>query len=105
MNPTDLTKANEAGDQPDDELLEGDDARSRSLSLGGAPNISLGGASKLFGFFTSVRDEMRKVTWPTRRMVVTETVVVVAVVIFFTSLIVGLDRVFAMIFNAALFGK
>ena len=105
MNQIDLTKAPD----PDDRAGSGepgeDDARSRSLSLGGSPGVSLGGFSKTFGFLTSVRDEMRKVSWPTRRMVITETVVVVIVVIFFTCLIVGLDHVFALIFNAALFGK
>ncbi|MDB5098687.1 MAG: SecE/Sec61-gamma subunit of protein translocation complex [Cyanobacteria bacterium RYN_339] len=91
---------------PDDENPE-DNARSRSLSLGGGstPGVSLGKAGKAFEFLASVREEMRKVTWPTRRMVITESVVVVVFVIFFTCLIVGLDRVFALLFNAILFGK
>jgi preprotein translocase subunit SecE len=37
--------------------------------------------------------------------VITESVVVVVFVIFFTCLIVGLDHVFAALFNAVLFGK
>ena len=99
---------NATGGQPDDgQNNEEDDARARSLSLGGGggPNLSLGGFSKAFVFLGAVREEMRKVTWPTRRMVVTETVVVLLVVVFFTSLIVGLDRLFAFLFNAILFGK
>lgn len=104
MTQTDTSKVNEEN-LPEEELPEGEDARSRSLSLGGAPGISLGGLNKTFGFIAAVREEMRKVTWPTRKMVVTETVVVVLVVIFFTSLIVGLDHLFAWIFNALLFGK
>ena len=52
-----------------------------------------------------VREEMRKVTWPTRKMVVTETIVVLVVVVFFTIMIVQLDNLFSFIFNAILFGK
>jgi preprotein translocase subunit SecE len=90
---------------PDDQNPE-DDARSRSLSLGGGgTGVSLGKAGKAFEFLAAVREEMRKVTWPTRRMVITESVVVVVFVIFFTCLIVGLDHVFAALFNAILFGK
>jgi len=107
VSPIDISKVDAPGEQPEDERPdEEDDARSRSLSLGGGgPSMSLGRFSQAFGFLTSVRDEMRKVTWPTRKMVVTETIVVVLVVIFFTLLIVGLDRAFAALFNALLFGK
>jgi preprotein translocase subunit SecE len=105
VNPTDTSNVNATGG-PEDEMPEGSDARSRSLSLGGSGGIPVGNSfGKVFGFLAAVREEMRKVTWPTRKMVVTETFVVVVVVIFFTSMIVGLDRVFAAIFNAVLFGK
>ncbi len=88
------------GDQPGD----GDAARERSLQLGGGvPGAGIFG--KYLAFLGEVREEMRKVTWPTRKMVVTETIVVIIFVIFFTLLITGMDKVFATIFNWLLFGK
>ena len=83
---------------------EGDDARARSLQLGGA-GPSLGFLGKYTKVLGEVREELRKVTWPTRRMVVTETIVVLVVLAFFTLLITGLDQVFAVVFNKLLFNK
>lgn len=81
------------------------DARDRSLQLGGG-GIPVGKwLGKYVTFLSEVREEMRKVTWPTRKMVVTETIVVLVVVVFFTIMIVQLDNVFSFIFNAILFGK
>jgi preprotein translocase SecE subunit len=78
-------------------------ARERSLQLGGA-GIGPGFLAKYFGFLSGVRDELSKVTWPTRKMVLIETFVVLVVVFFFTALITGLDRLFALVFNRVLFG-
>ena len=90
--------------QGEEELDERDEARNRSLQLGGGP-----GFGKVFGkyatFLGDVREELRKVTWPTRKMVVTETIVVLVVLAFFTLLITGLDQVFAALFNKLLFNK
>lgn len=83
---------------------DGDDARSRSLQLGGkGPN--LGFLGKYAKFLLEVREELRKVTWPTRKMVITETIVVLVVLVFFTLLITGLDQVYAVVFNKLLFNK
>jgi preprotein translocase SecE subunit len=90
----------EVGENQDEE----GDARSRSLQLGGG-GPSFGFLAKYTTFIGDVRDEMKKVTWPTRKMVVTETIVVLVVLIFFTSLITGLDRLLSLLFNAFLFGK
>jgi preprotein translocase subunit SecE len=81
-----------------------DDARQRSLQLGGGIPAGkvVGGYLKFLG---DVRDEMGKVTWPTRKQVVTETIVVICVVIVFTLMITGLDHVLAAFFNWFLFGK
>ena len=81
------------------------DAVARPGTSGGASSSGPGWPTRLKDFYHGVMAEMRKVTWPTRRMVITESVVVVVFVIFFTCLIVGLDRVFALVFNALLFGK
>ena len=86
------------GEGPD----EGDSARERSLQLGGGVPFT-GRLGRYAIFLGEVREEMRKVTWPTRKMVVTETIVVIIFVIFFTCLITGLDEIFSMVFNKVLF--
>ena len=89
------------GEGPQDEE---DEARARSLQLGGSgPN--LGFVGKYVGFLGEVREELKKVSWPTRKTVVTETIVVIAITVFFTLMITGLDQVFAAVFNKLLFGK
>ena len=51
-------------------------------------------------FLKEVRQELRKVDWPTRRELVSYTVVVLVTVIVMTSLVFGLDVVFSkLIFN------
>ena len=102
MEKTDKTSLEEGDNTPQDEE---DDARARSLQLGGPKLGGKNPLSKYFVFLGEVREEMRKVTWPTRKMVVTETIVVLIVTVFFTLMITGLDQVFAVAFNAALFGK
>lgn len=81
-----------------------DEARERSLQLGGGIP-----GGRFFGryaaFIQEVRLELGKVTWPSRKQVVTETIVVLCVVAFFTLLITGVDNVFATFFNWLLFGK
>jgi len=42
-------------------------------------------------YFSEVRGELRKVTWPTKREVTNSTVVVLIAVIFMTALIFGFD--------------
>lgn len=83
-----------------------DSIRERSLQLGGGSGIPLGATlGKYVSFLGEVRDEMRKVTWPTRKTVITETIVVIVITLFFTLLITGMDKVLATIFNWLLFGK
>lgn len=101
MEKTENSSLPPGEEQPNEE----DDARARSLQLGGAPGIKVGGFGKAFTFLGEVREEMKKVTWPTRKMVVVETVVVLCVMTFFTLMITGLDMVFAAGFNAILFGN
>lgn len=87
---------------------EPDDARARSLSLGGGVGGGIPLGKTLGGyvsFLGEVRDELRKVTWPTRRMVMVETVVVIIFVVFFTFLITTLDAGFSQLFNWLLFRR
>lgn len=93
------------GAEEEEEL---DGARARSLSLGGGVGggIPLGKTlGGYVGFLGEVRDELRKVTWPTRRMVMVETVVVIIFVVFFTLLITSLDAGFSQLFNWLLFRR
>jgi preprotein translocase subunit SecE len=51
-------------------------------------------------FLKEVRQELRKVDWPSRRELISYTVVVLVTVIVMTSLVFGLDFVFSkLIFN------
>ena len=51
-------------------------------------------------FLKEVRQELRKVDWPSRRELVSYTVVVLVTVVVMTSLVFGLDFVFSkLIFN------
>jgi preprotein translocase subunit SecE len=51
-------------------------------------------------FLKEVRQELRKVAWPTRRELVSYTIVVLVTVVVMTSFVFGLDYVFTkLIFN------
>ena len=93
------------GQEPNDEQLsEEDQARERSLQLGGrGPNLAFLG--KYSTFLSDVWAEMKKVSWPTRRQVVVETVVVLVVLVLFAALLEGLDHIYGFVFNWLLFGK
>lgn len=45
-------------------------------------------------FLVEVNQELKKVTWPSRRQVITETLVVLVVVVILTVAIVALDHLF-----------
>lgn len=46
--------------------------------------------------------ELKKVTWPSFGKVVKQTAIVLGVVIFFTVVLFGIDRLFALLFNLLL---
>jgi preprotein translocase subunit SecE len=48
-------------------------------------------------FLREVRAELRKVDWPTRRELVTSTVVVLVTVVVLTTLVAGLDLAFSKV--------
>jgi preprotein translocase subunit SecE len=50
-------------------------------------------------FLTEVRNEMRRVTWPSRKEVYAATVVVVLTAVFFGLYLWGLDLVFQALVN------
>jgi preprotein translocase subunit SecE len=53
-------------------------------------------------FFTDVRSELKKVTWPGRKEVYSTTLVVIATSIFFGFYLWGLDLVFSRILSLVL---
>jgi preprotein translocase subunit SecE len=110
-----------AGDRPDDEVYSDDEptaedddvtAEDEPVGRGGGTAVrertanSDSPASKkktgrggLFGriggFFREVVSELRKVIWPTRKELLTYTAVVITFVVIMTSIVVGLDYLFA----------
>jgi len=46
-------------------------------------------------FLTEVRNEMRRVTWPSRKEVYATTIVVIAVTVFFAAYLWGVDMIFS----------
>ena len=72
-----------------------------------------GGIASLFGwpgrklaearaFFTEVRSELKKVTWPSRQEVYSTTLVVIATSILFGFYLWGLDIVFSRVMSLVL---
>jgi preprotein translocase subunit SecE len=63
-----------------------------------APSKALGGVRGSFGnlrtFLSEVRNEMKRVTWPSRKEVYGTTVVVILTSIFFGVYLWGLDQIF-----------
>ena len=53
-------------------------------------------------FFTEVRSELKKVTWPSRKEVYSTTLVVIATSIFFGFYLWGLDLVFSRVMSLVL---
>jgi preprotein translocase subunit SecE len=75
------------------------DERDSSLTLKGGMGLNLGPFKGAQAFFSEVRTEFKKISWPTRQQVLTETAVVIVVVAFLTVLITGMDWVFSQISN------
>lgn len=92
--------------EPNKTSLEGpenpdaDEAQDSSLTLkGGMAMPSLGWAKGTQTFLSEVRAEFKKIAWPTRQQVITETGVVILVVTFLTLMIVVFDRIFSELSN------
>ena len=69
-----------------------------SGALGWAPRK----LRELKAFFSEVRSELKKVTWPSRNEVYNTTIVVIATTIFFGFYLYGLDLVMSQIFSLVL---
>ena len=93
-----ISASNPNHDEPAAEQEQ--DERDSALSLkGGGIGLSFGPLKGVQQFLGEVRVEFKKISWPNRRTVVTETVVVLIVVALLTALVTGLDWVFTQISN------
>lgn len=96
---SDPHKASLEGNTPENPQDEVDS----TLQLKGGLSLPSGGwARGIQQYLGEVRTEFRKISWPTRRQVTTETVVVIGVVVLLTLLILVLDWGFALIANKLL---
>ena len=50
-------------------------------------------------YFKGVKNEWSKVSWPTKKQVVAETVIVLIVVVFFTLVVYFMDIIFKVLLN------
>jgi preprotein translocase subunit SecE len=86
----------------------GDERPERSESKPGVGGILGWPARKLAelrSFFSEVRSELKKVTWPSRKEVYQTTLVVIATSIFFGFYLWGLDIAFSRILSLVLARK
>jgi preprotein translocase subunit SecE len=58
--------------------------------------------AELKTFFTEVRSELKKVTWPSKQEVYTTTVVVILTTVFFGFYLYGLDIIMSQVFTRIL---
>jgi preprotein translocase subunit SecE len=61
--------------------------------------------NELRSFFTEVRAELKKVTWPSRQEVYATTLVVIATTVFFGFYLWGLDVLLSQLFTRVLGGR
>jgi preprotein translocase subunit SecE len=83
----------------------GDERPERSDKAGGVGGVLGWPARKLAdlrNFFSEVRNELKKVTWPSRKEVYQTTLVVIATSIFFGFYLWGLDLAFSRILSLVL---
>ena len=52
---------------------------------------------KWITYFKGVKTEWSKVSWPTKKQVGVETIVVLVVVAFFTVVVFAMDKIFALL--------
>jgi preprotein translocase subunit SecE len=56
-------------------------------------------SGRLSGFFKGVKSELKKVSWPTKKELTNNTIVVIVVVALMTLVVWGLDLVFNGLFS------
>jgi preprotein translocase SecE subunit len=96
---SDTNKTSVEGGQ-EENLPSETEERDASLSLKGGMGVpAFGWAKGTQGYLSEVRGEFKKISWPTRRMVANETVIVLVFVVVLTTLITMFDWIFTLISN------
>ena len=89
---TDSDLQDDAADAADEPERGGDKAESGSVAT---KREGRRGGNFISGFVREVVSELRKVIWPTRKELLTYTSVVIAFLLIMTTIVVGLDYLFA----------
>jgi len=66
-------------------------ANSQTTTLDNVREAAGGRVERIRGFFTEVRNELRRVTWPSRKEVYATTIVVILTSVFFGLYLFALD--------------
>ncbi|MBI6547168.1 MAG: preprotein translocase subunit SecE [Cyanobacteria bacterium NC_groundwater_1444_Ag_S-0.65um_54_12] len=86
--------------------LAANNAENRALGLKGIGIPAFGGKFRSIQIFlTEVQAEFKKISWPTRRQVIVETVVVIFVCAILTGLVVAYDWFFTLAANKIFYGQ
>ena len=92
-----VEKAEAAGDERPERV--GEDKSGGIASVLGWPGRKL---AELRAFFSEVRSELKKVTWPSRKEVYSTTIVVIATSVLFGFYLWGLDLAFSRVMSLVL---
>ncbi|MNX71146.1 preprotein translocase subunit SecE [compost metagenome] len=96
---SDTNKTSLEGGQEENAANETEE-RDASLSLKGGMGVpAFGWAKGAQSYLGDVRGEFKKISWPTRRMVFNETIIVLIFVVVLTTLITMFDWIFTLISN------
>jgi preprotein translocase subunit SecE len=89
-------------EKADAERPKADDRKDAQGGLAGVIGWPARKLAEARAFFTEVRSELRKVTWPSRKEVYSTTIVVIATSILFGFYLWGLDLVFSQVMSLVL---
>lgn len=84
-------------DEDSVERADRDDVEHRSLSGAGSAGSGKKARTGPLQFLREVRGELRRVAWPTRRVVVSYSVVVLVTVVVMTLFVFALDQAFGQL--------
>jgi len=93
-----MSRVTEFTEEPEESRGSGSDGGDEGGRLARLKNLSLGG--RVVEFYHGVKQEMNKVTWPTRNEVWSTTLVVLIAVLFFGFYLWGVDRLVTLGFQA-----
>jgi preprotein translocase subunit SecE len=104
--------ATDEADEFDDEVADDDATKAKAVTAKGAKSVkpakvdtSPGVGGRLARFIREIVAELRKVNWPSRKELITYTLVVLVFVIVMASLVNGLDYGFAWLVSHSFAGS